>query len=381
MRPQVVHVVHPGIADLRVVEPLHDLLRRQAREDVHDDGLQCLAGGRPQRIRAEARIGLQLGHQEHAVAELRPLAFVLQAEHHLPAVARGERSVRIDRRVRGAGPRRRRGAVVRVVEREAHPLGHGFQHRDVDAAAAAGFRALEQRREDVAVGVHAGRDVDDGAAGLRGVFLRARDRQQPRLALDQQVVSLLVAIGTVGPVAGDVADDEARMRRAELVVRIAHAFCRAGREVLDEHVRRFEQLREDQLRLGMLQVEREAFLGAVGPDEVGRLAADAGVVAARRIADAGAFDLDDAGAEIGELARAERRGDDVFEGDDGDSVQGTHGWLQSGSGCGRPEAGRHTKGAYGSDARRDPEPADPRRPLRRQAGPAAGMIDRDVRTP
>ena len=75
---------------------------------------------------------------------------------------------------------------------------------------------------------------------------------------------------------------------------------------------------------GMLHVEREAFLGAVGPDEVRREAAHALVVAAREIAHAGPLDLDDARAEVGELARRERRGDRVLERDDGDAFERSH---------------------------------------------------------
>ena len=45
------------------------------------------------------------------------------------------------------------------------------------------------------------------------------------------------------------------------------------------------------------------------------------VVAAGEVADAGALDLDDARAEVGELARRERRGDRVFERDDGECLR------------------------------------------------------------
>ena len=75
----------------------------------------------------------------------------------------------------------------------------------------------------------------------------------------------------------------------------------------------------------MLDVERQAFLGAVGPDEVRGEAAHARVVAAGEVADAGTLDLDDAGAEVGELARRERRGDRVLERDDGESLERLHG--------------------------------------------------------
>src|SRR5690606_7656478 len=65
-----------------------------------------------------------------------------------------------------------------------------------------------------------------------------------------------------------------------------------------------------------------AFLGPVGPDEVRGQAVDALVIAPGEIAGAGPLDLDHAGAEIGQLARTERRGDGVFEADHGDAVEG-----------------------------------------------------------
>ncbi len=48
------------------------------------------------------------------------------------------------------------------------------------------------------------------------------------------------------------------------------------------------------------------------------------IVATREIADAGAFDLDHARAEIGELTGAKRRCNRVFERDDLDAVQRSH---------------------------------------------------------
>jgi hypothetical protein len=109
---------------------------------------------------------------------------------------------------------------------------------------------------------------------------------------------------------------------AQGLVTQAHARGRAGRQVLHQHVGVLQQLAEDFKRLRLLEVERQAFLGAVGPDEVRGLALDAGVVGAGEVARAGALDLDHARAEVGELAGAERRGDGVFEGDDGDAVEG-----------------------------------------------------------
>ena len=81
---------------------------------------------------------------------------------------------------------------------------------------------------------------------------------------------------------------------------------------------------EDRRRLCVLDVERQALLAAVRPDEMRREAAHAAVVGAREVADTRALDLDDPRAEVGELPRAERRRDRVLERDDGDAFEGKH---------------------------------------------------------
>ncbi len=161
---------------------------------------------------------------------------------------------------------------------------------------------------------------------LHGSSARAGDRHEARLALDQQVVGLLVAVRAVGAVARDVADDDPGLHCRQALVAEAQPRRGAGGEVLHHHVGLFEHQALQHLgRLGMLHVERQAFLRAVGPDEMRGQAAHARVVAAREVAGARALDLDDAGAEVGELARRERRRDRVLEGDDGESLEGLHG--------------------------------------------------------
>jgi hypothetical protein len=63
----------------------------------------------------------------------------------------------------------------------------------------------------------------------------------------------------------------------------------------------------------VFHVERQAFFRAVEPDEIRGLALDGLIVVARKVADAGALDLDHARAEIGELARREWRRDRLLE--------------------------------------------------------------------
>src|SRR6185503_6020035 len=85
-----------------------------------------------------------------------------------------------------------------------------------------------------------------------------------------------------------------------------------------------DQPLEDRLPLLVLDVERQALLRPVGPDEVRREAHDTLVVRAREIAHAGPLDLDDARTEVGKLPRAERRGDRMLERDDGDAIERSH---------------------------------------------------------
>jgi hypothetical protein len=110
-----------------------------------------------------------------------------------------------------------------------------------------------------------------------------------------------------------------------LGVREPEARRRAGGEVLHEHVGLVEdQPLEHALRFGMLHVEREALLRAIGPHEVRGEAAHARVIAAREVADTGPLHLDHARAEIGELPRRERCRDRMLEGDDRDAFEGLH---------------------------------------------------------
>ncbi len=339
------HRIDLRVGDLRVVQPGDDFAAGQRRERGDDDRAQFLARRAALRIRREPRVGRERGLLQHLRAERRPLALVLQPEDHDLAVAGGEGTIRIDGGVARAGARRRRRAFVRVVERVAHPFDERFQHRDVDVPAATRGRALQQRGEDVRIGVHAGRDVGDRRSRFRRRLLGAGDRQEARLALDQQVVGLAVAVRAVVAVAGNVADDDRRLVRRQRRVREPEPRCRAGGQVLHDDIGALaHQTLQDGLALRMLDVERQALLRPVGPDEMRRQAGHALVVRAGEVARARPLDLDDARAEVGQLPRAERRGDRVLERDDGGAGE----WLH-----------RRLLGHYRSER---PHPQDLRRP-------------------
>src|SRR5688572_20176471 len=104
----------------------------------------------------------------------------------------------------------------------------------------------------------------------------------------------------------------------------AQALHRPWGEVVQEHVRAFDQSRKNVFGRRMLDVQSEAFLRAVHPDEMRGQALDCAVVGARRVAAGRALDLDYACAELGELARGERSRDDLLQRDDRDAVKRPH---------------------------------------------------------
>src|SRR6185295_18397379 len=133
----------------------------------------------------------------------------------------------------------------------------------------------------------------------------------------------LLGVGAGGAVAGDSAPDEARVPRAQLRRAEAEAVGGAWGEVLDEHIRPREQCIEYLRRARVLYIQREAFLRAVGPDKVRRLAEHGAIDVARSVARTRALDLDDARAQFRQLARAERPGDHLLQADHRDAFQGS----------------------------------------------------------
>ena len=147
MRGEIVHVVESSVRDPGRVEPMHDLLDRHRRERSLDHPRELGAIGDASRVVDEALVARQLRRTKHVGAETRPLAIVLNSEEYVAAVAGAVRSVRRDRRMRGARARRRRPGILREVHRLAHPLAERVEHRYVDTRAASGLRALEERHE------------------------------------------------------------------------------------------------------------------------------------------------------------------------------------------------------------------------------------------
>jgi hypothetical protein len=96
-------------------------------------------------------------------------------------------------------------------------------------------------------------------------------------------------------------------------------------QVLHEHVCLVDEAVEQRAVRGVLDVELDAFLAAIEPHQVAGLAVHRAVVLAGEVTDGRTLDLDDTGAEIGELAGGEGCRDRLLEGDDGDAFTWVHG--------------------------------------------------------
>jgi hypothetical protein len=79
----------------------------------------------------------------------------------------------------------------------------------------------------------------------------------------------------------------------------------------------------------MLDVQGDASLASVEPDEEARLTVDEGVVVTGKISLAYPLYLDDLSPEVGHMTRADRCRNRMFECHDADAFERVHGWPAS----------------------------------------------------
>ena len=107
------------------------------------------------------------------------------------------------------------------------------------------------------------------------------------------------------------------MLRHQFIGAQTEALGRARRKILDKHIRVRDEFRQYLFCCIFFDIQCEAFLIAVKPQEIPRLAQHFLIVTTGEIADFGPFDFDHARALLRELTRADRRGDGLFQGDYG----------------------------------------------------------------
>lgn len=218
-----------------------------------------------------------------------------------------------------------------------HDLGdreHGVGHGDVDVLALPGALGVPQRGEDAERGEQSRNGISHTGShpdGVRGVG--PGDGHQTAHGLRDDVEGRPVPVGAVpARLVAEAANrgvDQAGIAGREGVVVETEAVHDAGGEVLDDDVGVVDQAQQYVAGLGLLQVQHERPLVAIGrlehPAVVagfvvgGERAGVAEEVAARRL------HLDHVGALVGEQRRAERPGEGLGEVDDPHPVEGAAG--------------------------------------------------------
>jgi hypothetical protein len=119
------------------------------------------------------------------------------------------------------------------------------------------------------------------------------------------------------PETGDRAIDESGVDRAQLLVTKVVAREVARLVILDQHIALRREPARDGLARGLRDVERDRLLAAIGAEKIGRFVGVAAVAilevrrppGARVVPVPGPLDLDDFGAEVGEVLTAPRTGE------------------------------------------------------------------------
>ena len=238
-----------------------------------------------------------------------------------------------------AGAPGRAAAVVEVGSQHLElEVDQRFEQAGFDMGAGAADAAPHQGGEDAVREGGAGQHVGDGEAeGHRPLIVVAVEPHDAGARLRQKVLTGPLDPRALVAVAGDRGIDDAGIDRPDRGVVEPEALDDAGPEILQHDVGLADQLSERGEVGRVLEVEREAFLGAVDGVEDGRIPADLGVAQidlATEVAAVGPLDLDDAGAEVLQAQRGVGSGEELAEVDDDQSGQrgfliGRHGDSQS----------------------------------------------------
>ena len=198
-------------------------------------------------------------------------------------------------------------------------------HRRQNLLATSGLFALEQRGHDPQRQVQAGTAVTDlGTGHHRHAIQIARRRCGSAGALRDVFIDLAVfVLARTKPF--DRRHDHARVQFLNAVPAKAHAIQRTGGEVLNQHVAFLDQTLQHFLTGLVLGVQRQRALVVVQHGEIQAVRArHIDQLLARRITDAGAFDLDDIGPEPSQKLGTGRAGLHMCEVQDLDAFKGFH---------------------------------------------------------
>ncbi|MGY4369943.1 hypothetical protein ACVW1A_006008 [Bradyrhizobium sp. LB1.3] len=322
-RRQVVHRHHRHVGLGEQVDPFRSAARLEDARELGIDDVDV--GGTAGKAR-KFRIGAQIVAARR-LEEVLPLLVVVDDDAEIavrclvgPAVAREVAGVA------ALVERRLKSEPAHVVAHD--EAGHGLEHRDVDALAASGAVAVHEAGADRADGGEADNAIDQRVRHIARhavTGLRHQRRQRGR-ALDQIVIGGLCGIRPVLTEAEHASIDQMRIDLGHNVIAELEPCHRLRTDVVDEHIGVLQQPQHGLAAGGLLQIETDRALAAVGVEEhrahagVTHRADQAGDVAVER------FHLDDVSTVVAEhLGRIgpHQHGCHV---DDLDALQGPH-WF------------------------------------------------------
>ena len=309
------HVVEPRAGHLGGLQDGLGLGRRQGAGPGADRRVQLRHIGAAQAVAGEAR---RLGQFGPADGGHQPAEDQVRIAGDAEPAAIGAK-VGVGRRRGGNG---RAGRLAHLAEQPVlrkhpfHQAEHAAHQVHVDDAALRRRLALHRpagagHRER---GIHAGQVVADGNAAARRREFRdagiGGEVAKPAHRLADRAEGGLVAVGAVLAVAADAGDHQARVGSVQLGRAEAIALQLAGAIIFHQGVGPPRQPQQLRLVGRVLEVERDAELVAAMHAEPHRMAVLLAAPAAEGVA-ARRFHLDHLGAEIGQQAGAEGRGDVV----------------------------------------------------------------------
>ena len=196
-----------------------------------------------------------------------------------------------------------------------------IEHRNVDELTLAGLFPLVEREQNADRRVHAGCDIGDGDAGARRLVRITGGGDDAAFALNQQIVSLHVAIRTVLTVTGERAIDQPRIEFRQLFVTEPKPAGDAGRIVFEKDIRSLRQLLKNLPPLIFLHIDRQAALVAIEPNVTGGQSLHDRIPGANHVADARPLDLDHLRAHVGQQTSRERPREHLLESKNLNSIQ------------------------------------------------------------
>src|SRR5262245_59615813 len=156
--------------------------------------------------------------------------------------------------------------VPKMVWKVAEPRYDGIEHRNVDKLTAIGFFTLIKRKENPQRCIHTRGDISDRKAGPGRLVRIAGGGNDSSFPLDEEIIGLHVAVGTVLAIARERAIDESWIHLAKRFIAKAEAPSDTGSIILEENVGSFGQFLKDGSSFFLFDIDRETTLVTIEPN-------------------------------------------------------------------------------------------------------------------